>query len=228
MTRALLVVDVQNDYCPRGAVAVRNADTIVPVVNRLMSRVDHVAATQDWHPPDHGCFVTSHPGRSVHDVIDLNGVPQLLWPPHCVRGTLGAELHPALELSRIERVFKKGMDPNVDSYSGFRDNGGRHTTGLLVWLAKRRVREVWVCGLATEYCVRHTALDAASLGFRTAVVEDACCGLEVQPGDVQRTLAELAQAGVRIVAAKELVEANPIQPRYASRGTRPAEGASGL
>jgi nicotinamidase/pyrazinamidase len=205
MARALVVVDVQNDYCPRGALAVPDGDAIVPIVNRLMSRADFVVATQDWHLPNHGAFVTSHPGRSAYEVIETGGVPQMLWPPHCVAGTYGAELHAALDCDRIARVFKKGTDAGVDSYSAFRDNGGESTTGLLAWLSKRRITDVYVCGLTTEYCVKHTALDAARLGFRTLVVEDACRGLDVEPGDAVRAWGEMARAGIRLVAAKEIL-----------------------
>jgi len=181
---------------------VPEGDRVVPVVNRLLARFDLIVATQDWHPPDHGSFAANHPGRNVGEMIELNGLPQILWPLHCVQNTRGAEFHPALERSRIARVFQKGTDPAIDSYSGFFDNGRRKATGLGDFLRERHVTDVFVCGLATDYCVKCTALDAVGLGFRTHLVEDACRGVELKPGDVARAIAEMRAAGAVVVESE--------------------------
>lgn len=200
--KALILVDLQNDFCPGGALPVPEGDRVIPVVNRLLGRFGLVVATQDWHPPDHGSFAANHPGRKAGEAIDLNGLPQILWPVHCVQNTPGADFHPALERGRIERVFQKGTDPAIDSYSGFFDNGRRRATGLADFLRERRVTDVFVCGLATDYCVKATALDAAALGFRTHLVDDACRGVQLRPGDIARAIAEMRAAGVVVVESE--------------------------
>lgn len=179
-------------------------DAVIPVVNRLQPGFDLVVATQDWHPPNHGSFAVNHPGRRVGEVVDLDGLPQVLWPVHCVQFTPGAEFAPGLDTSRIVHVVRKGTDPRIDSYSGFFDNGKRRSTGLADFLRQQGVREVYVAGLATDYCVKATALDAVQLGFATRVITDACRGVNLQPGDVDRALAEMARAGVRLVRSDEL------------------------
>ncbi|MGA2621786.1 MAG: bifunctional nicotinamidase/pyrazinamidase [Thermoguttaceae bacterium] len=200
---ALILVDLQNDFCPGGALAVPAGDQVVYLANRLQKQFRLVTATQDWHPANHGSFAANHPGRRPGDVIDLAGLPQVLWPVHCVQGTPGAELHPALDRSQIARVFQKGTDPSIDSYSGFFDNGRRQATGLGDYLNQHGVRRVYVCGLATDYCVKCTALDAVQLGFQTFLIEDACRGAELQPGDGRRAIHEVEQAGVGIVRLEE-------------------------
>ena len=197
--KALVIVDVQNDFCPGGSLAVPEGDRVVPIINGLMPRFDLVVAAQDWHPADHGSFAANHPGRKPGEVIELDGLEQLLWPVHCVQGTAGAELHPELNRAGITRVFQKGIDRNVDSYSGFFDNGRRQATGLGDYLRQQGVTDVCVCGLATDYCVKATALDALELGFATCLVEDACRGVDLSPGDVERAIAHMAEAGVRVV-----------------------------
>jgi nicotinamidase/pyrazinamidase len=198
---ALILVDVENDFVPGGALPVPEGDTIVPLVNELQARFDLVVATQDWHPPDHGSFAANHPGRKVYEVIDLAGLPQVLWPVHCVQGTPGAELVPSLDASRIDRVFRKGTDPAIDSYSGFFDNGHRKATGLDDYLNGAGVRRVYVCGLAADYCVKFTALDARRLGFETFLIEDATRGVNVNPGDVGRAIDDMRAAGVVITTS---------------------------
>ncbi len=200
----LVIVDVQNDFCPGGALPVQEGDRVVPVINRLLDRFDRVVATQDWHPPGHLSFAANHPGRTPGEVIQLAGLEQVLWPVHCVQDTPGAEFHPDLDLSRIQAVFRKGVDPEVDSYSGFFDNGRRRSTGLEEYLRREGVEEVYIGGLATDYCVRWTALDAVRLGFRTWVIEDACRGVELRPGDTAAALAEMAQTGVQIIHSNDL------------------------
>jgi len=203
---ALVIVDVQSDFCPSGALAVPEGDRVVPGINRLQSHFDLVVATQDWHPADHGSFAANHPGRKPGDVIELAGLEQILWPVHCVQHTPGAELHPELDRRRIAKIFPKGTDPEVDSYSGFFDNGHRHATGLGDYLKGRGVTAVHLCGLATDYCVKFTALDAADLGFTTWVIRDACRGIDREPGDVERALTEMESKGVRIVTESQVIK----------------------
>lgn len=198
MTRALILVDIQNDFCPGGALAVQDGDAVVSVANRLMPQFDCVIATQDWHPPHHQSFASQH-GKVPGELIDLHGLPQVLWPDHCVQDSLGAAFHPGLDTERIQRVFRKGLDPRVDSYSGFFDNGGHNPSGLEDYLRAIAVREVHVVGLATDYCVKFTALDARRLGFETRVIAEACRGVNLSPGDVERALAELKEAGVGVL-----------------------------
>lgn len=202
--RALILVDIQNDFCTGGALAVPQGESVVPVANRLMAHADLVVATQDWHPAGHGSFAANHPGRKPFELGELAGLPQVLWPAHCVAWTGGAQFHPALETRRIVRVFPKGTDPEIDSYSGFFDNGRRKATGLGDWLTVQRVDEVVVCGLATDYCVKATAIDAAQLGFRTLLAEDACRGVGLAPDDIPAALAAMRAAGVGITTATAL------------------------
>ena len=196
--KALILVDIQNDFLPGGALAVPNGDAVIPVANRLQPMFPLVVATQDWHPANHGSFAANHPGKKVFEQIDLNGLPQTLWPVHCVQGTAGAELAPGLNREHIAKIFQKGTDAGIDSYSGFFDNGHRRATGMAEWLKARGVTEVHVCGLATDYCVKFTALDAASSGFKTHLVEDASRGVNLQPDDVKNAVAEMKRAGVAI------------------------------
>ncbi len=197
--KALILVDIQNDFCPGGALAVPEGDAVVPVANELMPKFPLVVATQDNHPRSHRSFAANHAGKSVYDVIDLEGLPQVLWPAHCVQGTPGADFHPGLALSGVTAVFTKGTDESIDSYSGFFDNGHRKATGLGDYLKSKNVDEVYVMGLATDYCVKATALDAVGLGFKTTVIEDGCRGVELQPGDIDAAKAEMKAAGVQLV-----------------------------
>ena len=197
-THALIHVDLQNDFLPGGALGVPGGDEIIPLANRLMDDFPIIVATQDWHPPDHGSFAANHPGRQVFDNIDLHGLPQTLWPVHCVQGSPGAEFAPGLEVSRITRVFRKGTRPEVDSYSGFHDNGRRHSTGLAEWLREQGVTRVTVCGIATDYCVKFTALDAVAEGFEVTLHLPACRGVDLQPGDIAAAVDQMRSKGVRI------------------------------
>ena len=201
---ALILVDIQNDFVPGGALPVPEGDAIVPICNRLSRAFDLVLATQDWHPADHGSFAASHPGRKVGEVIDLNGLPQILWPVHCVQNTPGAAFVSRLDVSRVERVFQKGTDPAIDSYSGFFDNGHRKATGLGEYLKSKNVTDVYVAGLAADYCVKFTALDAGQLGFKTHLVEDASRGVNLRPDDVAKAIAEMQRAGVIVQNASLL------------------------
>jgi nicotinamidase/pyrazinamidase len=204
--KALMLVDIQNDFLPGGALAVPDGDQVIPVVNRLQKAIPLVVATQDWHPPNHGSFAASHPGRKVFDQIELNGLPQILWPVHCVQNTPGAELAAALNHERIAKVFPKGTDPGIDSYSGLFDNGHRKSTGLGEWLKAQGVTDVFVCGLAMDYCVKFTALDAAQMGFKTHLIEDASRGVNVRPDDVRSAIEEMKRAGAAIVQSVEIAK----------------------
>lgn len=203
--RALILVDIQNDFLPGGALAVPDGDAVVPVANALMPGFSLVVATQDWHPADHGSFAANHPGRRPGEVIALGGLSQVLWPVHCVQGTRGAEFADGLDRARIGRVFVKGTDPEIDSYSGFFDNERRKSTGLGEFLRAAGVDEVVVLGLATDYCVKFTALDALSLGLRTVLVVDGCRGVELQAGDSARAIEAVRAAGGVVVTSAELV-----------------------
>ncbi|MGD0382256.1 MAG: bifunctional nicotinamidase/pyrazinamidase [Thermoguttaceae bacterium] len=204
--KALIITDVQNDFCPGGALPVLEGDGIVPLINQLQSRFDLVAAVQDWHPADHGSFAANHPGKTVGEVIDLNGLPQILWPVHCVENTAGADFHPGLDRRRIARVFHKGTDPDIDSYSGFFDNRRRKATGLGEYLKQRGIEEVYLCGLATDYCVKFSALDAVDLGFKTCVIQDACRGVNLAPKDVCRAIEEMKSKGVAVCISDEVLK----------------------
>jgi nicotinamidase/pyrazinamidase len=203
--KALILVDIQNDFLPGGALAVPEGDKIIPVANQLLAAFPLVVATQDCHPPNHGSFAANHPGKKVFEQIDLNGLPQTLWPVHCVQGTSGAELAPGLQRVRIAKIFPKGTDAAIDSYSGLFDNGHRNSTGLGEWLKAVRVTEVFVCGLATDYCVKFTALDAAQFGFKTHFIADASRGVKLQPDDVNQAIAEMQRANISVCHSRDLV-----------------------
>ena len=197
--KALILVDVQNDFMPDGGLPVEKGDQIVPVINRLLGDYPLVAASQDWHPPGHRSFASSHPGKAAMETIDLNGLEQILWPDHCLQGTDGAAFHNDLNMNPVAAIFRKGTDPDVDSYSAFFDNGHRHKTGLAEWLRGMAVEEVHLVGLAGEVCVAYTARDAAKLGFKVAVIEDAVKALSAEA--FERTKAELGQLGVRFISS---------------------------
>jgi nicotinamidase/pyrazinamidase len=193
--KTLLLIDIQSDFLPGGTLAVPGGDEIIPVVNALLPHFDLIVATQDWHPPEHGSFAVNHPGRAPFEQAELDGLPQTLWPVHCVQNTGGALFAPGLDTRRIARVFPKGMNPRVDSYSGFFDNGRRAATGLSEWLKEQGITELSVCGLATDYCVKFTVLDALREGFCVTLLTNACRGVNLAPGDVERAITEMHAAG---------------------------------
>jgi len=197
--KALVIVDVQNDFCEGGALAVQGGNGIVPAINAILPNFDVVVATQDFHPANHGSFAANHAGKAVGEIIDLNGLPQILWPIHCVQNTVGADFHPDLDISGLDGVFQKGLDPSVDSYSGFFDNGRRHSTGLGEFLKLKNISQVYVCGLATDYCVKWTALDAISLGFETFILRNATRGVNIVAGDSEAALREVELAGGKVI-----------------------------
>ena len=196
--KALLVVDIQNDFLPGGALAVPNGDEVVPFANRLMPHYELVVATQDWHPADHRSFASQHPGKNVGDVIDRDGLDQVLWPDHCVQGSPGAEFASELNTKGIDQVIQKGTDRSIDSYSGFFDNGRRKATGLEDYLRSKGVDEVHVMGLATDYCVKATALDAVDLGFRTVLLIEGVRGVDLNQGDCERAVEAMRTGGINV------------------------------
>ena len=200
---ALIIIDVQNDFLPGGALPVPDGDAVISTINALQRCFDLVVATQDWHPSDHVSFVTTHPGKQRGDEIEVGGRRQLLWPAHCIAGTPGAELAAGLDAARIEHIVRKGDDRQFDSYSAFFDDG-RRGTGLSAYLRQRGVNHLYLCGLALEYCVRATALDALREGFPTHVIVDATRALDAAPGDMARTIEDLQAAGVELINTGEV------------------------
>lgn len=200
---ALILVDIQNDFCPGGALEVPNGDEVVPVANKVADlfrdRNYLVVATQDWHPADHGSFASAH-GADVFTMGELSGEPQMLWPDHCVENTEGAEFHP--DLDTVPVVFYKGTDTDVDSYSGFCDNGGKNETQLASFLQKHHTDEVFICGLATEYCVKFTAMDAVKRGFKVYLVIDGCRGILEE--DVENAIKEMKEAGIGVIVSDKV------------------------
>jgi len=202
---ALIIVDLQNDFLPGGALAVPGGDEVIPLANELQRRFDAVLATQDWHPPDHGSFAANHPGKKPGDRIMLDGIEQILWPVHCVQNTRGAEFAPSFGTKRIDHVFHKGIDPRIDSYSAFFDNAHRRSTGLADYLKDRAIKDICLLGLALDYCVKYSALDARQLGLNTHVVLDGCRGIDLHPEDVDLALKEIKAAGAAVVQSGELL-----------------------
>jgi len=196
--RALIIIDVQNDFLPGGALAVKDGHQVITVANAAQSKFDIVVATQDWHPRDHVSFVTQNPGRSVGEYVEVDGMPQVIWPVHCVQNTHGAGFVEGLETAGIHAVVRKGTDPRIDSYSGFFDNHHRKETELAGRLREAGVGRVHILGLATDYCVKFTALDARKLGFETWLILDGARAINLQSGDEQRSIEEMVEAGVHL------------------------------
>jgi nicotinamidase/pyrazinamidase len=202
--RALLLIDIQNDFLPGGALAVKDGEQVVPVANALMPKFELVVATQDWHPADHGSFAANHPGKRPGERVTLGGLDQVLWPVHCVQGSAGADFAPGLERGGIHHVVRKGTDAAIDSYSSFFDNDHRRATGLDEYLRARDVKELVVMGLATDYCVKFTALDARQLGYGVTLVLDGCRGVDLRPGDADAAVEEMRRAGVKIAKSLDV------------------------
>ncbi|MEB2779932.1 bifunctional nicotinamidase/pyrazinamidase [Algoriphagus sp. C2-6-M1] len=203
---ALLIIDVQNDFLPGGALAVTNGDEVVPVINALQEKFNFIVATQDFHPAEHGSFASNHDGKSPGEVIKLCGLSQILWPLHCVQGSEGTEFHEELNPIRWKAIFQKGKNPEVDSYSGFFDNARREDTGLGDFLQNEGIMNVFVTGLAQDYCVKFTALDAVSLGFKTYLITDATRAVNLAPEDGDRALEELRNAGVILIESTAILD----------------------
>jgi nicotinamidase/pyrazinamidase len=202
---ALILVDVQKDFLPGGALAVTGGDQIVPIIKSIQPKFQFTVATQDFHPVDHGSFASNYPGKNIGELIDLNGLSQILWPTHCVQGTEGAEFHSDLNKKNWIAIFQKGKNPLVDSYSGFFDNARRGDTGLGDFLKKNGILTVYIAGLALDYCVKYTALDAISLGFETFLVVDATRAVNLNSTDGAEAIQELRLAGVKIIQSTDLI-----------------------
>jgi nicotinamidase/pyrazinamidase len=200
---ALIMVDLQNDFCPGGNLAVPEGDQVISLANQLQPHFDRVIATKDWHPKNHGSFASNHTNRKVGEVIDLNGVDQILWPDHCIQHSKGSEFHPNLDTTRIHQIFYKGTDPAIDSYSAFYDNNHEHATGLETYLLSEGITDIYLMGLATDYCVKFSCLDAAKMDFNVFIVDDACRGVELHAGDVAKALKEIQDAGVKRVSFRD-------------------------
>ncbi|MCK5707833.1 MAG: bifunctional nicotinamidase/pyrazinamidase [Candidatus Aureabacteria bacterium] len=202
--KALIIVDLQNDFCPGGALPVKEGNEIVKTINDLMNDFDLVVATQDWHPKDHLSFASNH-GKNVGEIIQLDGLSQILWPDHCVQNTTGAEFVQNLQIDKICKVFQKGTDKNIDSYSGFFDNRHFNTTGLDSYLKEKNVDELFITGLATDYCVKFTALDAIGLGLKANLIIDACKGVELNVGDIDKAVQEMRSKGINIISSDDVL-----------------------
>jgi nicotinamidase/pyrazinamidase len=199
----LIVVDVQNDFCPGGRLAVQKGDEVVPVVNALAKRFDNVVLTQDWHPAGHLSFATSHPGKKPFDSVTLAYGEQVMWPDHCIQGSDGAGFHKDLAVPHAQLVIRKGWHKNVDSYSAFLEADRKTPTGLEGYLQERGIKRVFVCGLATDFCVAWTALDARKLGFGAAVIEDACRAID-SPGSLEAAWKKMDKAGVTRIRSSDI------------------------
>lgn len=204
-TSALILVDLQNDFFPQGSLGVPGALAIFPLANDIQSYFHLIVATKDWHPKDHGSFVTMHPGHKLYDVVDLNGVPQILWPPHCIQDTPGAEFHPLLQTEKINKIIHKGTNPKIDSYSTFFDNAHMRHTGLAAYLQEKKVTDVFLMGLATDYCVLYSTLDALKLGFNTYVIVDGCFGINEHPGDIDEALKKMQETGAYLINSDSIM-----------------------
>ena len=202
--KALIIVDLQNDFLPGGGVPVPHSDEVIPLANELQRRFALILATQDWHPPNHGSFAANHKGKKPGDRIILDGIEQILWPAHCVQNTHGAEFASAFDTSRIADIFHKGIDPLIDSYSTFFDNAHSRHTGLAHYLEERSIKDIYLLGLALDYCVKYSALDARQLGLNTHVILDGCRGIDLESGDIDRALDEMKRAGTRILKSRDL------------------------
>ena len=201
----LLIVDVQNDFCPDGSLAVNGGDEIITDINNMSRLFPHAAATMDWHPEGHVSFASSHDGRSLYDTVNADGIEQVLWPNHCVAGSRGAELHPLLDQRALKMIIRKGTRKNLDSYSAFFDNDHRSSTGLDGYLKALQIKTVYLCGLALDYCVYFSAMDSKKLGFDTVVIENATRAVDVPEGNRESTLSAMKDAGIKIISSSEIL-----------------------
>jgi len=203
--KALLIIDLQYDFCPGGALAIEEGDKLVPLANELMKQFEIIVASQDWHPANHKSFAANHPWRKPGQVIDLNGLQQVLWPIHCVQGTMGSDLLDELDRNNLTIVFRKGTDPEIDSYSAFFDNGHRKSTGLNGYLKEIGIEELFVMGLATDYCVKFTVLDALELGFKVNLIKDGCRAVNLNEGDEAAAIEAMKVKGAEIISSDSVL-----------------------
>ncbi len=201
--KALLLIDIQVDFLPGGALEVTNGNAIIPICNQLQPHFDLVVATQDWHPPGHKSFASSHPGKKVFETIDLNGVQQVLWPDHCVQETGGAAFSSTLQTAKIETIFRKGTNPEIDSYSGFYDNGHLKATGLSHYLKGKQITQVYIAGLAADFCVYFTAKDALAEGFETYIIEDATRAISEE--GFEKAKADILNQGGHLINSRQIL-----------------------
>jgi nicotinamidase/pyrazinamidase len=199
----LIVIDVQNDFCPGGALAVADGDAVIEVIHRVAPKFEHIVLTQDWHPAGHSSFATAHAGKQPFEQVELSYGMQTLWPDHCIQGSKGAEFHPALRLPQAEIILRKGFSPHIDSYSAFFENDRSTPTGLAGYLEERELTRVFLAGLAYDYCVGYSALDARRLGLQAVVIRDACRAIDLD-GSVAKIEAQFANAGVMLIESAEL------------------------
>ena len=203
--KTLLIIDLQNDFLPGGSLPVADGDHIVPLVNELVhAPFDLIVASKDWHPLNHGSFAKTH-NKEPGDHILLNGIDQLLWPMHCVQGSIGSEFAPGWDTTRIDEVFYKGIDPHIDSYSAFFDNKSLKSTGLDAYLKEKGAKEIYIVGLATDYCVKYSVLDALQLGFEPYIVVDACRGVNIHPQDSEKAFRAMIAAGAKLITFSDLM-----------------------
>ncbi len=205
MKKTLIITDVQHDFMPGGALGIEGANAIIPVINALIPKCDHVFATQDWHPPHHISFASTH-NKKVGDTIRIGDIEQILWPDHCIQNTWGADFAKGLHREKIEAVFHKGTDPKVDSYSTFFDNSRKRSTGLADRLRKEHLGDLYFVGLATDYCVLYSVLDALDLGFKATVIRDACRAINLHPGDEEKALEKMSRKGARIIHSSQMID----------------------
>lgn len=201
--KALLIVDIQNDFCPGGKLAVQEGDQVVPLINKIAAQFDMVIATQDWHPAGHSSFASTHPGKNPYDTITLDYGTQVLWPDHCMQGTYGGDFHPELKTEPIQLIIRKGFRKNIDSYSAFYENDQKTVTGLKGYLKNRGIDTLYICGLATDFCVKWSALDGIKEGFKVTVIEDASRGIDLN-GSLDKAWEEMQAAGVKRIQSDQL------------------------
>jgi nicotinamidase/pyrazinamidase len=203
--KALLLIDIQNDFLPGGALGVPDGDRIIPVINNIQHKFNCIIATRDWHPANHGSFASNHVNKQPGDVIQLNGLTQILWPDHCIQGSPGAELSPLINQSLLSNVIFKGTDPDIDSYSAFYDNGHLKETGLHTYLKRNGITSLYVAGLATDYCVYYTVLDALKLGYATTLITDATKGVNLHPNDSQKAITDMEKRGAQLTTSDQIL-----------------------
>jgi len=202
---SLLIIDVQNDFCPGGRLQVAQGDMVVPVINKIAGRFLNVVATQDWHPRNHVSFASNHEKKTPFDSVIVNGIERVLWPDHCIQGTDGADLHPGLDQRNIDLILRKGTRPGLDSYSAFFENDKKTATGLSSYLKGLGIEKVFVCGLAADICVYYSAMDSVKLGFTTFFVADASRGVDIPEGNIEKTEREMEHAGINIINSAEIL-----------------------
>jgi nicotinamidase/pyrazinamidase len=202
--KALIIVDLQNDFLPGGMLAVPKGDEIVPIINQLQQKFELIVVTQDWHPKEHGSFADVH-DKKPGETILLHKIKQTLWPRHCIQGSSGAAFFAGLDMSRVSKIIRKGSNKQVDSYSCFFDNDHKSSTGLEIFLKKNKATDVFIAGLATDYCVKYSVLDACRLGFNTFVIKDAVRGIDLNPGDIEKALKEMKNAGAKTIESSVIV-----------------------